>query len=47
MAYYPMQFSAGKFRIRLVLSGAAGFLFCRFLSCRQKWPFVSDRQSGR
>jgi hypothetical protein len=27
----PWQFSAGTFRIRLPLSAAAGFLFCRFL----------------
>jgi hypothetical protein len=42
MAICVGQFSAGTFRIRLPLSPAAGFLFCRFLICRQKWLFVSD-----
>ena len=38
----PWRFSAGMFRIRLPLSAAAGFLFCRFLRLCQKWLFVSD-----
>jgi hypothetical protein len=33
--YATTQFSAGEFRIRLPLSGAAAFLFCRFLNFRQ------------
>ena len=30
----PWRFPAGMFRIRLPLSAAAGFLFCRFLGVR-------------